>query len=96
MAADHGARLFADGDDGVVALGDSDDGRLVEDLGSGWKMTKSNDQHCYVEYPEGADIRIGDILSFGISHTSTAFDKWDVVWRIADDFRVTGAVKTFF
>ncbi len=72
------------------------DGRLVEDLGSGWKMTKSNDQHCYVEYPEGADIRIGDIISFGISHTSTAFDKWDVVWRIADDFRVTGAVKTFF
>ena len=72
------------------------DGKLVEDLGSGWKMTKSNDQHCYVEYPEGADIRIGDILSFGISHTSTAFDKWDVVWRIADDFRVTGAVKTFF
>ena len=72
------------------------DGKLVEDLGSSWKMTKSNDQHCYVEYPEGADIRIGDILSFGISHTSTAFDKWDVVWRIADDFRVTGAVKTFF
>lgn len=72
------------------------DGRLIEDLGSGWKMTKSNDQHCYVEYPEGADIRIGDIISFGISHTSTAFDKWDVVWRIADDFRVTGAVKTFF
>ncbi len=72
------------------------DGKLAEDLGSGWKMTKSNDQHCYVEYPEGADIRIGDILSFGISHTSTAFDKWDVVWRIADDFAVTGAVKTFF
>ena len=72
------------------------DGKLAEELGSGWKMTKSNDQHCYVEYPEGADIRIGDILSFGISHTSTAFDKWDVVWRIADDFTVTGAVKTFF
>ena len=72
------------------------DGKLLEDLGSGWKMTKSNDQHCFVEYPESADIRIGDILSFGISHTSTAFDKWDVVWRIADDFSVTGAVKTFF
>ena len=72
------------------------DGKLVEDLGPGWKMTKSNDQHCYVEYPDGADIRIGDILSFGISHTSTAFDKWDVVWRIADDFTVTGALKTFF
>ncbi|MSP48079.1 MAG: hypothetical protein EXQ95_02010 [Alphaproteobacteria bacterium] len=72
------------------------DGRHAEDLGAGWKMTRSNDQHCYVEYPDGADIRIGDILSFGISHTSTAFDKWDVVWRIADDFRVTGAVKTFF
>ena len=72
------------------------DGKLIEDLGPDWKMTKSNDQHCYVEYPKGADIRIGDILSFGISHTSTAFDKWDVVWRIADDFTVTGAVKTFF
>jgi D-serine dehydratase len=71
-------------------------GRLAEELGPSWKMTRSNDQHCYVEYPDGADIRVGDILSFGISHTSTAFDKWDVVWRIADDFTVTGAVKTFF
>lgn len=72
------------------------DGKLVQDLGEGWKVTRSNDQHCYLEYPEGADIAIGDIVSFGISHTSTAFDKWDVVWRIADDFTVTGAVKTFF
>lgn len=72
------------------------DGELAENLRDGWKMTRSNDQHCYVEYPQGADIAIGDILSFGISHTSTAFDKWDVVWRIADDFTVTGAVKTFF
>ncbi len=72
------------------------DGKLLGNLGADWKMTRSNDQHCYIEYPKGADIRIGDVISFGISHTSTAFDKWDVVWRIADDFTVTGAVKTFF
>jgi D-serine dehydratase len=75
------------------------DGALIRDLwGSGapYRIVKSNDQHCFLNYPEGEDVAVGDVMSFGISHTSTAFDKWDVVFRIDDDHNVTGAIKTFF
>jgi hypothetical protein len=39
-------------------------------------IVNSNDQHCYLRYPAGADIKIGDLFAFGISHPCTAFDKW--------------------
>jgi D-serine dehydratase len=41
-------------------------------------------------------VRVGDLFAFGISHPCTAFDKWRLVFRVDDDFNVTGAVKTFF
>lgn len=75
------------------------DGAMICDLwlsNAPYRIVKSNDQHCFLNYPEGADVAVGDVMSFGISHTSTAFDKWDVVYRIDDDHNVTGAIKTFF
>ena len=35
-------------------------------------------------------------FAFGISHPCTAFDKWDVLYRVDEEFNVIGAVKTFF
>ena len=73
------------------------DGRpLAEVAGTGHAIVNSNDQHCYLQYPAGADIRIGDLFAFGISHPCTAFDKWDVLYRVDEEFNVIGAVKTFF
>jgi D-serine dehydratase len=75
------------------------DGVMIRDLSlsnAPYRIVKSNDQHCFLNYPEGADVAVGDVMSFGISHTSTAFDKWDVLYRIDDDHNVTGAIKTFF
>ena len=75
------------------------DGSLLQGLGKGegpYKVVNSNDQHCYLTYPDGADIKVGDLIAFGISHPCTAFDKWSVVYRVDEDFTVTGAVKTFF
>jgi len=75
------------------------EGALVRDLwGSGapYRIVKSNDQHCFLNYPDGEDVAVGDLMSFGVSHTSTAFDKWDVVFWIDDGHNVTGAIKTFF
>jgi D-serine dehydratase len=33
---------------------------------------------------------------FGISHPCTAFDKWDVLLPIDEQFNAIGAVKRFF
>ncbi len=75
-----------------------DGGRLrdLEASNAPWKVVRANDQHCFMAYPEGSDIKIGDVVAFGISHTSTAFDKWSVLYRIDEAGNVTGALKTFF
>ncbi|MBI1777066.1 MAG: alanine racemase [Proteobacteria bacterium] len=75
------------------------EGRLLRDIQASnapWKVVRANDQHCFLSYPEGSDIATGDVLAFGISHTSTAFDKWSVLYRIDESATVTGALKTFF
>jgi D-serine dehydratase len=83
------------------------DGRLVrnvlkdgyEELGTlegQYVITSSNDQHCYMSYPAGADLQVGDVVACGISHPCTAFDKWDVLFRVDKDFTVTEALKTWF
>jgi D-serine dehydratase len=63
---------------------------------AGYAVVNSNDQHCYMRYPDGADVRVGDLFAFGISHPCTAFDKWDVLYRVDEAFTVIGALKTFF
>jgi D-serine dehydratase len=75
------------------------EGRLVRELDidkAEFKIVNSNDQHCYLAFPSGADLRIGDVFACGISHPCTAFDKWDVLYRVDEEFNVTGALKTFF
>jgi D-serine deaminase-like pyridoxal phosphate-dependent protein len=69
---------------------------LAEVADTGYAIVNSNDQHCYLRYSAGADIRIGDLFAFGISHPCTAFDKWDVLYRVDEELNVIGAVKTFF
>jgi D-serine dehydratase len=69
---------------------------LAEAADTGYAIVNSNDQHCYLRYPAEADIQIGDLFAFGISHPCTAFDKWDVLFRVDEEFNVIGAVKTFF
>jgi len=75
------------------------EGKQMVDLeanGLPFKIINSNDQHCYMTYPAGADIAVGDVISCGISHPCTAFDKWDVLYSIDDDNNVVAALKTFF
>ena len=60
------------------------------------KVTALNDQHAYLRIPPDADVRVGDLIGCGISHPCTTFDKWRVMFTIDDDYRVTGAVRTYF
>jgi D-serine dehydratase len=62
----------------------------------GHTVTKLNDQHAYLNLPEGTPLQVGDLIGFGISHACTTFDKWHCLLRVDDQYRVTGAVRTFF
>jgi D-serine dehydratase len=49
-----------------------------------------------VAFPDSVDLRVGDMLACDISHPCTAFDKWDVIPVVGDDYNVVDAYKTFF
>jgi len=55
-----------------------------------------NDQHLYLKMPEHADISVGDMLGFGISHPCTTFDKWQLLHCVDDEYTVVSALKTCF
>ena len=59
-------------------------------------VRKVMDQHAMMVSPERADIRIGDIVSFGASHPCLTFDKWRRVLRVDDALRVLEVMPTFF
>ncbi|WP_166979681.1 alanine racemase [Paramicrobacterium fandaimingii] len=63
----------------------------------GAEISAMNDQHSYLTLTE-QDAAIGDVISLGLSHPCTAFDKWHylpVVESAASD-RVIDLVRTFF
>jgi len=54
------------------------------------------DQHTMLAIPDDADLRVGDIVSFGASHPCLTFDKWRQVLRVDDELRVLEVMPTFF
>jgi D-serine dehydratase len=63
-----------------------------------WTITAMNDQHAYLRFEgnEDDEPRVGDLVACGISHPCTTFDKWRALFTVDDDYRVTGAIRTFF
>src|SRR5438105_354136 len=63
-----------------------------------WKIANMNDQHAYLRFSADADAvpQVGDLVGCGISHPCTTFDKWRALFTVDDDYRVTGAIRTFF
>jgi D-serine dehydratase len=63
-----------------------------------WKIANMNDQHAYLRFPVDGDAapQVGDLVGCGISHPCTTFDKWRALFTVDDDYRVTGAIRTFF
>ena len=55
-----------------------------------------NDQHAHIELPASSPFQVGDLLSFGVSHPCTTFDRWQLIYEVDDAYNVTGAIKTFF
>lgn len=65
-------------------------------LAAGFEVFSLSDQHAWMRIPPGSEIQVGDMISCGISHPCTTFDKWRTLFVVDDDYNVTSAVKTFF
>ncbi|RDV00153.1 amino acid deaminase [Trinickia dinghuensis] len=62
----------------------------------GWEVTGMMDQHAYLRIVPGADLRVGDMLAFDISHPCLTFDKWRQLLIVDGRYRITEVVETFF
>jgi len=67
-----------------------------EPLSNGCATIALNDQHAFLDVPSDSPLKPGDILTFGISHPCTTFDKWQLIYVVDDDYKVIEGVKTFF
>lgn len=61
-----------------------------------WRLTALHDQHARLELPPEADLRIGDRVGLALSHPCTTFDKWPLVFEVAEDGSVLGGIRTLF
>lgn len=59
-------------------------------------VAKLYDQHACLEVTADVDLRVGDLIGFGISHPCTTFDKWRALFVVDDEYRVIDVVTTFF
>ncbi|MFC5429603.1 amino acid deaminase [Paraburkholderia denitrificans] len=66
------------------------------DASEGWKVFQMMDQHAYMQIPADADIAVGDMIAFDISHPCLTFDKWRQVLMVDPSYRVTEVIETFF
>ncbi len=64
-------------------------------FGAFHKITGMNDQHAYLLGPTDL-LRVGDTVVLGVAHPCATFDRWQVIPLVDEDFRVTGAIRTFF
>ncbi|MFN4090958.1 MAG: alanine racemase [Alphaproteobacteria bacterium] len=65
-------------------------------LPAGHAVVGLNDQHAHVAIPADSPLRVGDMVSLGISHPCTTFDKWQVMCVVNADYDVVSAIRTFF
>lgn len=61
-----------------------------------WKVTRLWDQHASMQIPDGADLRVGDMIGLDISHPCLTFDKWRYLPVVDAKFNVIDIVETFF
>ncbi len=70
--------------------------RAPSPLPEGHVVSGLNDQHAHFAIPADSPLKVGDMVSLGIAHPCTTFDKWDLLLVIDPRGNVVDAVKTFF
>lgn len=66
------------------------------DVGDAWEVTAMMDQHAFMRVPVDADLHVGDMLAFDISHPCLTFDKWRQLLIVDEALKVTELVHTCF
>jgi len=61
-----------------------------------WTVTKMMDQHAYLQIEKDDDLRVGDMIGFGISHPCLTFDKWRCLLLVDSRYQVVDVLQTFF
>jgi D-serine deaminase-like pyridoxal phosphate-dependent protein len=63
---------------------------------SGMEVFRLNDQHAYLRLPAADGLAVGDAVGCGLAHPCTVFDRWRSIPVVDEDYRVLGAVRTYF
>lgn len=61
-----------------------------------WQLSAMMDQHAFLRIPIDADIAVGDMIAFDISHPCLTFDKWRQLLVVDEALNVTDLVQTCF
>lgn len=70
----------------------SENGPIKQLLGT---VLNTNDQHLYLQ-TDNKELRVGDLVAFGISHPCTTFDKWPLIPVVSDDYQILDLYLTYF
>jgi len=70
--------------------------RAPSPLAPGHEVVQLNDQHAHVKVPQESPLKPGDMVSLGISHPCTTFDKWQALFLVDGAYDIVGAIRTFF
>jgi D-serine deaminase-like pyridoxal phosphate-dependent protein len=60
------------------------------------EITALNDQHAFLRWEGEAPVALGEVVTLGLSHPCTAFDKWRLIPVVDADGTVAEAVETLF
>jgi len=60
------------------------------------EITALNDQHAFLRWEGEAPVALGEVVTLGLSHPCTAFDKWRLIPVVDADGIVREAVETLF
>jgi D-serine dehydratase len=61
-----------------------------------WRLTRMMDQHAYMQIDGEANLRVGDMIAFDVSHPCLTFDKWRALPVLDEQYRVVNVIRTFF
>lgn len=71
-------------------------GRPLEAARGFAEVTRLNDQHAFLSLSPAADLAVGDVVEFGISHPCTCIDRHQVIFGLDAAGRVRHAFQTQF
>lgn len=71
-------------------------GRELRDVRHAMELVDLNDHHAYARLSSGDELAVGDLLGCGICHPCLAFDRWQLIPVVDDDYTVVDALRTFF